>query len=153
MHSLHAQHSNDTPYVPSMPSSIIDLSYGSCNLNKATSAPLNRTASQKHAAPLEKFSCSLEKFSWLPVHVPSLYGLRYCLLVINHHPNYIWVRFMKSKDETCSKLETILLDERNTHAMHHSELHAFAPFIKFDSDSVFEASETQLMCTRMSFSK
>jgi hypothetical protein len=64
----------------------------------------------------------------------------------------MWVRFLKSKEETCSKLETILLYARNTHAMCHSQHHAFAPFIKFDSDSVFEASETQLMCTRLGFS-
>jgi hypothetical protein len=36
--------------------------------------------------------------------------------------------------------------------MCHSQLHAFAPFIKFDSDSVFEASDTPLMCTRLGFS-
>jgi hypothetical protein len=54
----------------------------------------------------------------------------------------MWVRFLKSKDETCSKLETILLDARHTHARYHSEAHAFAPFLKFDSDSLFEASDT-----------
>jgi hypothetical protein len=59
----------------------------------------------------------------------------------------MWVGFLKSNDETCSKLETILLDARHTHARHHSEGHAFAPFVNFDSDSVFEASNTQIMCT------
>jgi hypothetical protein len=133
MQSLQAQHPNNTPSVPSMPSYIIDLSCASCNLNKATSAPRNRNASQKLAAPLEKSSCDL----WGPMHVPSPYGLRYCLLVINHHTNFMRVRFMKAKDETCSKLKTILLDARNTHARCHSYLYAFAPFRKFDSDSVF----------------
>jgi hypothetical protein len=42
-----------------------------------------------------------------------------------------------------------MLDARNTHARYHSHLHAFAPFIKFDSDSTFEASDTQLMCSRL----
>jgi hypothetical protein len=134
--------------VRSMPSSAIVLSCDSCNMNKAASAPRNRTASQKHAAPLEKFSCDL----WGPVHVLSPYGLRHCLLAIEHHTNYMWVRFMKSKDKTCSKLESILLDARNTHAMCHSQHYAFAPFIKFDSDSLFEAYETQLMCTSLGFS-
>jgi hypothetical protein len=45
MQSLHAHHSNNTPYVPSMPSYVSDLLCDSCNLNKATSAPRNRTAS------------------------------------------------------------------------------------------------------------
>jgi hypothetical protein len=131
-----------------MPSSVIDLSSESCNLNNATSNPRNRTASQKHVAPLEKFSCDL----WGPMHIPSPYGLRYCLLVIDHHTNFMWIRFLKSKDEPCSHMETIMLDARNTHARYHSHLNAFAPFIKFDSDSVFEASDTQLMCTRFGFS-
>jgi hypothetical protein len=147
MQSLQAQHSNNATSVPSMPSLVIDLSYESCQLNKATSAPRNRTASQKFAAPLEKFSCDL----WGHVHVPSPHGLRYCLLVIDHHTNFVWVRFLKSKNETCSQLETVLLDVRNTHAKYHSHLHAFAPFKKFDSDSVFEASDTQLMCSRLGF--
>jgi hypothetical protein len=88
---------------------------------------------------------------WGPVSVPSPYGLRYCLLVIDHHTNFMWVRFLKSKDKTCAKLETILLDARHTHARFHSHLHAFAPFLKFDSDSVFEAANTQLTCTRLAF--
>jgi hypothetical protein len=61
-------------------------------------------------------------------------------------------RIRLSKDETCAKLETILLDARHTRARYHSHLHAFAPFLKFDSDSVFEAANTQLMCTRLGFS-
>jgi hypothetical protein len=85
MHSLQAQHSNNTPYVPSMPSYVIELSCESCNLNKATSAPQNRNATHKHAAPLQHFSCDLGG----PVHVPSPYGLRYCLLVIDHHTNFM----------------------------------------------------------------
>jgi hypothetical protein len=148
MQSLQAQHSHNTPYVPVMPSSVMDLPCESCNLNKATSAPQNRTASHKPAAPLQHFSCDL----WGPIHVPSPYGVRYCLLVIDHDTNFMWVRFLKSKDDTCSKLETILLDARHVHVRYHSEGHAFAPFIKFDSDFVFEASDTQLMCARLGFS-
>jgi hypothetical protein len=63
----------------------------------------------------------------------------------------MWIRFLKSKDETFSKLETALLDAGNIHARCCSRLHAFAPFIKFDSDSVFEAADAQLMCTRLGF--
>jgi hypothetical protein len=100
MHSLQAQHSNNTTSAPSMPCYVIYLSCESCNLNKAASAPRNRTASLKLAPPLEKFSCNL----WGHVHVPSSYGLRYCLVVIDHQTNFMWVRFLKSKDKTCSKL-------------------------------------------------
>jgi hypothetical protein len=64
----------------------------------------------------------------------------------------MWVRFLKSKDETCSKEETILPNAQHTHARYHSEGHAFAPFLKFDSDSVFEAPDTKLMCARLGFS-
>jgi hypothetical protein len=148
MQSLKAQHSHNTVSVHVMPSSVNDLSYESCNLNKAASAPQNRKASQKPAAPLQHMLC----VQWGPVSVPSPYGLRYCLVVIDHHANFMRVRFLKSKDETCAKLETILLDVRHTHARFHSHLHAFAPFLKFDSDSVFEAANTQLMCTRLGFS-
>jgi hypothetical protein len=130
-----------------MPSYVNDLSCESCNLNKATSAPQNRKASHMHAAPLQHFSCDL----WGPVNVPSPYGLKYCPLVIDHHTNLMWARFIKSEDETCAKLETILLDARHTHARFHSQHHAFAPFLKFDSDSMFEAANTQLMCTRLGF--
>jgi hypothetical protein len=109
-----------------MSSSVNDLSCESCNLNKAASAPQNRKASHKPAAPLQHLSCDL----WSHVIVPSPYGMKYGLLVIDHHTNFMWVRFLKSKDETCAKLETILLDVRHTHARFHSHQHAFAPFLK-----------------------
>jgi hypothetical protein len=120
MQSLHAHHSHNTPYVPVVPSSVSDLSCESCNLNKAASAPQNRKASHKHAAPLQYFSCDL----WGHVNVPSPYGLKHCLLVIDHHTIFMWVRFLKSKDETCAKQETIFLDARHTHARFHSQQHA-----------------------------
>jgi hypothetical protein len=147
MHSFHAQHSHNTAYVRVIPSHVNDLSCESCNLNKASSATQNRTAFMKPAAPLQHLSCEL----WGPVNVPSPYGLRYCMLVIDHHTNFMWVRFLKSKDETSANLEIIFLDARHTHARFHSQQHAFASFLKFDSDSVFEAANTQLMCTRLGF--
>jgi hypothetical protein len=148
MQSLQAQHSHDTVSVPVMPSSVNDLSFESCSLSKAASAPQNRKASMNPAAPLQHLSCDL----WGHVSVPSPYGVRYSPLVIDHHTNFMWVRFLKSKDETCANLETILQDARHTHARFHSHHQAFAPFLKFDSDSVFEAANTQLMCTRLGFS-
>jgi hypothetical protein len=54
-----------------------------------------------------------------------------------------------SKDDACAKLETIVLDIKHLHARHHSQLGAFAPVIKFDSDSVFEAVVTRQMCARL----
>jgi hypothetical protein len=83
------------------------------------------------------------------VNVPCFHGLRYCLLVIDHHTHYIWVRFLKSKDYTCTKLENIMLELRHLHARHHFQSGAFAPVIKVDSDSVFEAASTRHMCARM----
>jgi hypothetical protein len=47
---------------------------------------------------------------WGHVNVPSPPRLRYCMLVIGHHTNYTWVRFLKSKDDTCPQLESILLE-------------------------------------------
>jgi hypothetical protein len=66
MQSLQAHHSHNTSSIPAMPSSVTDLPCESCNLNKATSAPQNRTASHKVAAPLRHFSCDLwgQKFTF-----------------------------------------------------------------------------------------
>jgi hypothetical protein len=71
------------------------------------------------------------------------------MLVIDHHTHYMWVRFLKSKDDACLELETILLDIKHLHARHHSQWGAFAPVIKFDSDFVFEAAVTRHMCARL----
>jgi hypothetical protein len=84
-----------------------------------------------------------------PVKVPSPHGLRYCLLVIDHHTNYMWVGFLKSKDDTCPRLESILVEIRHVHARYHSSSCAFAPILKFDSDSIFEATATRFMCGRL----
>jgi hypothetical protein len=147
MQILEAQHTHNTTFVPAMPTFVIDLSCDSCNLNKASSAPRNRIASQKHAAPLQNLFFCL----WGPVGVPSPYGMRYCLLAIDHHTNFTWVRFLNSNDKTCSQMETILQDARNIHARCHSQLGGFARFIKFDSDYVFNSAETQFICTRLEF--
>jgi hypothetical protein len=61
----------------------------------------------------------------------------------------MWVRFLKSKDDACSELENILLDIKHMHARYHSQSGAFAPIIKFDSDSVFEAATTRQMCAQL----
>jgi hypothetical protein len=84
---------------------------------------------------------------WGLVNVPSAHGLRYCLLVIDHHTNFMWVRFLESKDDNCSELESILLEVRHLHARFHSLYGAFALVSKLDSDSVFEA--TRQMCGRL----
>jgi hypothetical protein len=84
-----------------------------------------------------------------PLNVPSPHRLRYCLLVIDYHTNYMWVRFLKYKDDTCPALESIMLEILHTHARHHSSSGAFAPVLKFDSDHVFEATATRLMCGRL----
>jgi hypothetical protein len=49
----------------------------------------------------------------------------------------------------CTELENILLEVRHLHARHYFQSGAFAPVIKFDSDSVFEAAPTRQMCARM----
>jgi hypothetical protein len=61
----------------------------------------------------------------------------------------MWVRFLKSKEDTCTWLESILLELRHLHAHHHSQSGAFAPVIKFDSDYVFEVAPTRQICARM----
>jgi hypothetical protein len=84
-----------------------------------------------------------------PVNVTSPIGLRYCLLLIDHHTNYMCVRFLKYKDDTRSKLESILLDIRHLHARYYST-DTFPPIILFDSDSVFDAAVTRQICARLS---
>jgi hypothetical protein len=86
---------------------------------------------------------------WGSINVSSPHGLLYCLVVIDHHNHYMWVRFLKSRDDACSELETILLDIKHLHARHLSQSGAFAPVIKFDSDYVLEAVVTRQMCARL----
>jgi hypothetical protein len=71
------------------------------------------------------------------------------LLVIDHHTHYMWVRFLKSRDDACAELDTIMLDIKHLHTRHQSQSCAFAPVIKFDSDSVFEAVVTREMYARL----
>jgi hypothetical protein len=71
------------------------------------------------------------------------------MLVIDYHTSYMWVRFLKSEDETCPPLVSILLEIRHTHARHHSSSGAFAAVLKFDSDPVLEATATRLMGGRL----
>jgi hypothetical protein len=61
----------------------------------------------------------------------------------------MWVRFLKSNDDACSELETILLDIKHLHARHHSQSGAFALVIKFDSDFVCEGAVTRQMCAHL----
>jgi hypothetical protein len=48
---------------------------------------------------------------------------------------------MKTKDESCALLESILLEIKHIHAKHHAQATTFAPVLKFDSDTVFEAAQ------------
>jgi hypothetical protein len=116
MQSLHAQHTHGVPTSPPLASSLKHVSCDSCLLHKASPAPRNTVACVKPSRPLLNMSSDL----WGPVNVPSPHGLRYCLLVIDHHIHYMWVRFLKSKDDACSELETILLDIKHEHARYHS---------------------------------
>jgi hypothetical protein len=140
MQSLHAQHANGVPTSPALPSFVKNVSCDSCLLNKASAAQRNTLACAKPPRPL--MSSDIRGH----VNVPSPHGLRYYFLVIDHHTNYMWVRYLKSKDDTCSELECILLEVRHLHARYHSAEGAFAPILKFDYDSVFEATATRQMC-------
>jgi hypothetical protein len=61
----------------------------------------------------------------------------------------MWVRFLKSKDDACSALETILLEIQHLHVRNHSHSGAFAPVLKFDSDFVFHDAVTHQICARL----
>jgi hypothetical protein len=61
----------------------------------------------------------------------------------------MWVRFLKSKYDACAEQETIMQDIKHLYERHHSQSGAFAPVIKFESDSVFEAVVTRQMCARL----
>jgi hypothetical protein len=124
MQSLHAQHKHGVPTSHALASSVKYASCDSCLLHKATASPRNTVACAKPSRPLLNMSSDL----WGPVNVPFPHGLRYCLLVIDHHTHYMWVRFLKSKDDVCSELETTLLDIKHLHARHNSQSGAFAPF-------------------------
>jgi hypothetical protein len=127
MQSMHAQHTHGVPTSPALASYVKNVSCDSCLLHKAATAPSNTVACAKSSRPLLIMSSDL----WDLVNVPSPYGLRYCLLVIDHHTHYMWVRFLKSKDDACCEVETILLDKKHLHSRHHSQSGAFSPVIKF----------------------
>jgi hypothetical protein len=88
-------------YLWGEPSYVIDFSYDSRNLNKVTSAPRHRSASDRPAVPLQKFS----SYQWGHAHIPSPYGQRHCMLVIDHHTNYMWFTFLKTNNDTCAQRE------------------------------------------------
>jgi hypothetical protein len=95
MQSMQAQHTYGIPTSPALASYVKNVSCDSCLLHKATPAPRNTAACAKPSRPLLNMSSDL----WGPVNVPSLHGLRYCLLVIDYHTHYMWVRFLKSQDD------------------------------------------------------
>jgi hypothetical protein len=57
----------------------------------------------------------------------------------------MWARFFKSKDETSSYVGAIILEIKHLHAKYIAPSTTFAPIIKFNYDTVFEASDTQCM--------
>jgi hypothetical protein len=75
--------------------------------------------------------------------------LRYCPLVIDHHTNYMGVRVLISKDDTCSDLESMLLEIRHLHTWYHSSYGTFAHVLSFDSHSAFEAALSRQICGRL----
>jgi hypothetical protein len=102
MQGLQALHTHGVPTSPTLAIFVKHVYCDSCLLHKATNAPRNSTACAKPSRPLLNLSSDL----WGPVDVPTPHGLRNCMLVIDHHIRYMWVRFLKSKDDACSKLET-----------------------------------------------
>jgi hypothetical protein len=110
MQSLQAQYAYGVPTIPVLVGYVKTVFCDSWLLHKASTAPRNTFACPKPPRPLMNMSSDI----WGPVNVPSPHGLRYCALVIDHHTNYMWVRFLKSKDDTCPQLESILLKIRHT---------------------------------------
>jgi hypothetical protein len=145
MQSLQAQHTHGVPSSRALAIFLKNVSCELCLLHKATAAPRNTTACAKPFCPL----MNMYSDTWGPTNVPSPHGLHYCMLVIDHHTHYMLVRFLKSKDDTCAQLETIMSHIIHLHARHHSKPCAFASVLKFDSDSVFEATTTRKMCAHM----
>jgi hypothetical protein len=92
--------------VPAIGSLVDTIACDSCPRHKAHAAPRNITPCTKPTSPLLQVSSDM----WGSFNVPSPYGLRYCFLAIDHHTHGIWVRILKSKDETCSSLEAILFE-------------------------------------------
>jgi hypothetical protein len=146
MQSFHAQHDNGVPTLHVMPSSVKNVSCDSCFFDKAIAIPRNTLACAKPPHPLMNMSSEI----WGTVNMPFPHGLRYCVLVIDHHTNFRWVRFLESKDDTCSELdEPILLEVRYLHARFQYASSAIAAVLKFDSYSVFEAKATRHICGRL----
>jgi transposase InsO family protein len=145
MQSLQAQYSNGIPLSHEMPSYVTNISFYSRMLNKASAAPRNTSAFAKPPHPLMNLSSDMLG----PMNVPSPHGLRYYLLVIDSHTIFMWVRFWKSKDDTLIALESNILELRHLYARFHSDSGLFAPILKFDLDSVFEAAPTRRTCGKL----
>jgi hypothetical protein len=131
MQSLHAQHANGVLTSLLMPSSVKHIYCDSCMLNKACVARRNTLACARPPRLLLNLSSEI----WEPVRVPSTHGLRCCLFVTHHHTKFSWIGFLKSKDNTCSDMESILFEVWHMHARFQSASVAFTPVLKFDSDS------------------
>jgi hypothetical protein len=142
MQNRHAQHTNGVPTSHALPSYVKNNSCDSCLLNSASATLRNALACAKPPRPPMNPPSDI----WGPGNLPSPHGLRYCLLVIDHHTNFMWVRFLKSKDDTCSERELVLVEVRHMHAWYHFAYRAFAPVLKFDYDSVFKAYARRQMC-------
>jgi hypothetical protein len=117
MQSMQAQYTHGVPTSLTLTNCVKNVSWDSCMLHKANVAPRNTAAYAKPSRSLLNLSFDL----WGHVNVPSPHGLRHCMLVIDHHTHYMWVRFLKSKDDAYSELETILMDIKHLHARHHSQ--------------------------------
>jgi hypothetical protein len=122
MQGLEAQHANGVETVPQLGPGVRHISCDSRLLHNAQSAVKNSSRCDKPAPPLMHGSCDL----WGPVSIPSPHGLRYCIFVIDYHTHFMWVRFMKTKDESCALLESILLEIKHLHAKHHAHTSALA---------------------------
>jgi hypothetical protein len=72
-------------------------------LHKANVAPRHSCACLK----LARLFMSPSFQVWGPVNAPSPHCSRYCLLAIDHHTNYMLVRFLKLKAYSCSELESV----------------------------------------------
>jgi hypothetical protein len=115
MQRLHAQHTHGVPTSPTLASYVKNVSCDSCVLHKATTAPHNTAACAKPPRPLLNTSSDL----WGPMNIPSPHSPRLCSSSTTTH--YMRVRFLMSKDDSCSKLETILPETRHLHARPHSK--------------------------------
>ena len=113
-----------------------------CAVAKAKMAPRNRSGGTKPSRIFLKLSTDLYGPVQGPADTPS-----YALGVIDRYSGYLWLRFLQSKGEVPTALDSILTTIRTIFPRRHPD-EAWACTLKADSEAVYTSAGTSEVCLR-----